>query len=495
MCKRLIATMLTVLAATVAAADSSSLAERTKLFARKMHAYQLKVAEDLQQYQYNAPWGASYVLDAFVDAYLGTGDREYLDMFVDVADPVVASRADKLGLLDWKNRSRKGWMAEGFYGIAGPVILLDRSGEPSLAVYSVLLAYNDQTDIVVTNQPDGTFTISTSNEKAGDKKLCRTDEKLTMANVEEKINNLRRYGRNAIRVKRLGDQIPAPAGPVRGENHAFVMHGHHTGKVVLPLLRFAAEVKKRPELQAKYGAAAARYLTCSAEAMDDMDADWREHPDGGYIIFEQGMPFWCDGVPESNNTLAWSGLAYLYLAELSDRPVYAERARKLAGFMRGELVDEPGGTVMYYYWPRMIRNGWTEEMGCENLPYNPMPTPAPEDNSHLQGSLRFFVECYRRNLIFTRADLEKIARTFHRRIYRGPDESKPFTDYFNGKMMAPEVTAYQQNLPGWAEFYDSDPAVAARVRDYAAALDWQKCWSTVLCTWAVLLKADRETAK
>ncbi len=439
-----------------------------------------------EKLQYAIAWGVSYDLDAMIDGYLATGDPEFLDMFVKLADRAVAARADKLGIKDYRGRLRAGWLADPFYGTGGPVTLLDANGKPSLEVRSTLLSHNQETEVTVTSDPvAGTFALESHNAKAGDRSLCKKIDGLTMADVEEKVNTAK--ARTAIKVKKVGDQPPAAAGSVKTPGNNFVMHGHHTGKGVVPLLRFALAVKADPALKARYGDAAARYLQCAGEAMDDMDQDWREHPDGGYVVFEPGMPFWCDGVPEPNNTLAMSGLAYLYLYDATGRELYLERARKLAGFMKKELEDNPDGTVTFYYWTRLNRLGWGADAGSVNTPVFVMKTPVVEDTSHFQLSLRFFAECRRRQLVITDADMAKLAKTFHLRIDRG-NQAKPLAERVDGSLIA--GASYQHSQAGWAEFYDIDPSIPARIREIFDRTKRDDARSSVLAAWGVLLRGE-----
>jgi hypothetical protein len=445
-----------------------------------------RLATPLEKLQYVIAWGASYDLDAMLDGYLATGDPEFLDMFVKLADRAVAARADTLGIKDYRGRLRAGWLADPYYGTGGPVTLPDASGKPSIEVRSTLLSHNQETEVTVTADPaKGTFALESRNAKAGDRSLCKKIDGLTMDNVEEKVNTAKT--RTAIKVRKVGDQPPVTAGPVKTPGNNFVMHGHHTGKGVVPLLRFALAVKADPALSAKYGDAAARYLKCAEEAITDMDQDWREHPDGGYIVFEPGMPFWCDGVAEPNNTLALSGLAYLYLYDATGRELYLERARKLATFMKKELEDNPDGTVTFYYWTRLNRLGWGADAGSVNTPVFVIKTPLVEDTSHFQLSLRFFAECRRHKLVITDADMAKLAKTFHARIDRGNQE-KPLAERVDGSLI--EGVSYQHSQAGWAEFYDVDPAVPARIRQIFEQTKRDDARSSVLATWGTLLRGE-----
>ena len=432
------------------------------------------VAADLKkaplEFAYLLPWGVSYDMDALIEGYLFSGDREYLDLFVDLGDKAVECRADKMGAKDWKGRLPKGWLASPHYGTSGPETLLDLDGNPSLSIRGTALCMNDKTEVFTTLNEDGTFSIESRNADKRISHLNRKLEGLTMDNVEAKVNTAKGY--TQIKVKRLGEKPPATAGPVTMKSNSFVMHGHHTGKCVIPLLRFAELVKADKALDERYGAAAARYLQCASEAMDDMAGDWRDHEHGGYIVFEPGLPFWSDGVAEPNNTLSLSAIAYLLLYKLTSAPHYKERAEKLAQYLKEELVPLEDGSAMFYYWSKVNRHGWTEEAGCTNLPVLSTPKPYVEDMSHMQHSLRFYAEFCRSNVVITREDLGRLARSFHLRIDKGlaegpePNEigkRKAFADRFDGSLL--EGSAYQTFQAGWAEFRDFEPVLVNRVWD------------------------------
>lgn len=420
---------------------------------------------DAKKYGYLLAWGASYYMDAIIEGYLFSGNTEYLDLFVQFGDKTVESRADVIGIPDYKGRLRKGWLADPYYGTGGPVVFYDKDGKPSLEIRSTALCYNDRMDVYIGVNDDNTFSIETKNEQESIAYLCKKIDGLTMENVEETINTPTGY--TAVKVKKVGNNPPTAIGPVRMTPNDFVMHAHHTGKSVIPLLRFAKIIKEHPEYKAKYGEAASRYLKCAKEAMDDMNDDWREHPDGGFLIFEKGMPFWCDGVPEANNVMVACAISYLYLYQLTGEFLYWERAVKLATFVRKELIDKPDGTVMYYYWTRLNREGWTSESEytSENSP-NFRMTPSAEDMSHMQASLRFFAIFYRNRMVFRQDDMQKLAKTFHVTIDFGdnPKEGKKFADSFDGGIRG-EKDTYQTFQAGWAEFDEIDSTIVDRIWD------------------------------
>jgi hypothetical protein len=450
---------------------------------RQSFSSQMKLEKEKMKYE--AAWATSYDIEGYIDGYVVTGDIEYLEMAIKLADKLYSVRADQLGIKDWKGRLRPGWLAAERYGVTGPLIVKDQNGNPVLEIYSTMLAYNQFTTVDLDVNPDGkTFSIVMHNDKTKENAHRRSWNNLTMQTAEETINN--QVGRTALKVKKIGDTMPLSVKGGIPPLAMFVMHGHHTGKILLPFLRLAMIINNTPELKARYGDSAAKYLKCAEEAYADMESDWREHPDGGYVIFEKGMPFWCDGLIEPNNTLAYTGLAYLYLYQATGKKHYLERVTKLASFMHKELEPRPDGTLDYYYWPRLCRRGWDQSFGCTYTPAYQMPL-YPEDGGHLQASLRFFIECCRNNIVFTKSDLERFAKTFHARIYQGKGP-KFFSDLFDGSME--DTTKHQDWMEGWAEFYDIDQSIPEIIKTVFADKK-SGSMSSKMAVYGVLMRADQ----
>jgi hypothetical protein len=56
-------------------------------------------------------WGESYLLEAYLDVYEGTGDTHYLNKFIEHADRVIAQADAERRIVDYKGRSVTGWSA------------------------------------------------------------------------------------------------------------------------------------------------------------------------------------------------------------------------------------------------------------------------------------------------------------------------------------------------------------------------------------------------
>jgi len=56
-------------------------------------------------------WAQSYLLEAYLDMYLGTKDQKYLDKFICQATAVMTTTDQARGLTDYRGRSRVGWSA------------------------------------------------------------------------------------------------------------------------------------------------------------------------------------------------------------------------------------------------------------------------------------------------------------------------------------------------------------------------------------------------
>lgn len=456
-----------------------------------------RTAKRLNNVSGDIAWGASYEMDAFLEMYRATGDESFLDDFVQLAEPVVAARADVVGQRDWKGDLRRGWLTGAHYTLGVPFVLLDAAGKPTLEIQTVARSGNNQTLIEVVPAPDNrSFSLHVTNSfrKAPETKKF---DNLTPANVEAQINP-KPGAVGAVRVKKLSDSIPRAYAPFTPPVGLVVLHGHHTGRIVAPLAQFAAIVKKEAKLQ-RCAPAAAKYLQSAEEAVADMNGDWREQDDYGYFVFEKNIPFWSDGAPEPLNVQASTGSAYLQLFDATGNALYRERAEKLARLIRRELEPQADGTFLYRYWWGVVRAGWKPEdkvslntplyAGQQNI----------EDLSHFQLSLRFIAECHERGIVFTRGDMEKLAATFHQKIYRAAPDGGigSLSDDVSGTRKK-AVGTYDYSIAGLAMLGAIDPSVTQIARAiYETKFAPLTSRSVTLYGWGVLarMEAERQAEK
>ncbi|MES2460476.1 MAG: hypothetical protein V4671_07820 [Armatimonadota bacterium] len=435
-------------------------------------------------------WGASYEMDALLEMYRATDDPWYLEKFTVLADKVVAARADKQGQRDWKGALRRGWLTGAHYTLGLPYPLLDTHGKPVLEIQTVANAGNNSTTITVTPAADGkTFTLTVTNDFRKSP-LTKTFSGLTPENVEAQVNSPGDASRY-VSVRRLRNGIPRAYASFTPPVGNVVLHGHHTGKIIAPLAQFASLVKREPKLT-RFSPQATSYLTCAEEAIADMNGDWREAGDYGYFVFEKGIPFWSDGVPEPLNVLASTGTAYLNLFDATGKPLYRERAEKLARLIRREFIAQPDGTFLYYYWWGIVHTGWKpEDKISVNTPRYAGAKHA-EDTSHLQLSLRFIAECYERKIVFSREDLQRWAATFHKQLYKAAPDGGTMADNVAGAHVKAAGT-YDGSIAGSALLGIIDPTVPDACRTlFEAKLTPSSSRSVTLYGWSVLARIEAQ---
>lgn len=427
-------------------------------------------------------WGDSYELDALLEMFQATGDRAYLDHFVMLADKVVASRADKRGERDFKGELRRGWLTGAHYTWGVPTILNDAGGAPSLEVTTSLNAYNNQSVIQVTSANDGRFSIIVRDRR--DQKIRGEWLDVSITEAESRINPV--PGKvGPLRVRRMGPNPPEARAPFTPPTAKTVLHGHHTGKIIAPLAKFAAWVKQQSSLSS-FSGRAAEYLRCAEETVPEQERSWVDLGESGYYIFEKNIPFWCDGLPEPHNTLAATGTAFLWLSEATGKPLYRRRAEQLARFIRSNLEPRADGTWMFHYWFGPLHTGWK---AADDLSSNtPARTGAksPEDVSHLQLTVRFMVECEERGVVFTRDDLIRFARTFNERLFISTPEGGTLHSTMEAATDDRRLGAYDSALYGFALLGSVDRQVFERCRDiYTRRFD-KGSNSARLYGWGVL---------
>lgn len=406
-------------------------------------------------------WGDSYELDAYLEMFHATRDRVYLEHFVALANKVVAARADKRGERDFKGDLRRGWLTGGHYTWGVPTVLLDANGNPSLEVTTSLNAYNNQSAIEILPSGDDRFSVVVRDRR--DQRLRGEWRDVSMADAESRINPL--PGKvGPLRVRRLGAHPPAARAPFTPPTARTALHGHHTGRIVAPLAKFAALVKQQPGLSG-FSENAAEYLRCAEETVPEQERSWVDLGESGYYIFERNIPFWSDGLPEPHNTLASTGTAFIWLSEATGKPLYRRRAEQLARFIRNNLEPRPDGTWMFHYWFGPLHTGWkASDSLSANTPAR-LGAKSPEDISHLQLTIRFMVECEERGIVFTRDDLVRFARTFNERLFVPTPQGGTLYSTMEAKADDRRLGAYDSALYGFALLASVDRQVFDRCRD------------------------------
>jgi len=431
-------------------------------------------------------WGTSCQLDSSISMFEATGDRFYLDRFIDLANRVLEARADKQGQLDYRGRLTYGWLSGGRYTLGKPTVLLDREGNPSLEIRTIANSYNDKTTLeLLPGDSEFTFTLKVLNTRDSENPVEETFADLTIEGVEESVNP-KPGGRKLARVKRLGNLPPLPHSAFTPETELMTFHGHHTGRILTPFARFCAVVANQDDLE-PYRGKAEEYLQEVRISMLEHDQFFIEDGDTGYTIFEKGSPFWCDGVPEPHNTMACSGSTYIHLYRATGEPYFLDRATRLARLFKRNHIEQPDGTWMFHYWYGIVHEGWSEEDNISvNLPSYP-GVKTPEDISHFQLTLLFLADCYENGIVFEEEDLERWAKTFHETIYREDPEGSYLSFRVNGEQSGMEKGASNHVLYGLFRLGGHvDPAVVEKCQEILYRKHLDNAAPTVLFSLANL---------
>lgn len=182
----------------------------------------------------------------------------------------------------------------------------------------------------------------------------------------------------------------------------------HEGMLTYPVALWAETVLGDEELKRIYGAKAKMYLHFLARhLLDKWEGRWQEFPDGtGAYRFTDDPTERFPGYLLPHNQYLALGRTWLVLQSISDFP-YRERCRdkavKMARYFRKHLRERDGCFVWNY---------WDPAPGEDVRRY-------VEDTSHGSIDVGFAVEACRRGVVFTDADLIRLARTYTGVMWNG----------------------------------------------------------------------------
>jgi len=188
-----------------------------------------------------------------------------------------------------------------------------------------------------------------------------------------------------------------------------------------PLVMMAGEILKTPALQANYRATAESWLRLAGQTFEKWDARgcWRDVPAGGlWVVPDWGMDLktgnWTEGYAQratngfsnpdnkQNQIARW----LLALADVTQKPVYRERAEKWFRLMKSRMKTREDGK--YFVW-----NYWD--------PAGPWDYQADGSTRHWVGvhpnggyyaaDLEGIVAAFEHGLVFSQADIQKLIAT------------------------------------------------------------------------------------
>jgi hypothetical protein len=188
-----------------------------------------------------------------------------------------------------------------------------------------------------------------------------------------------------------------------------------------PLVLMAGEIRKTSSLQAKYGAPAESWLRLAEQTFEKWDARgcWRDVPAGGlWVVPDWGMDLktgnWTEGYAgratggfsnpdnKQNHIARW----LLALSDVTQKPVYRERAEKWFRLMKSRMKTREDGK--YFVWDYWDPAGpWD---------YKPDGSTRHWVGVHPNGGyyavdLEGIVEAFEHGLVFSQADIQKLIAT------------------------------------------------------------------------------------
>lgn len=176
----------------------------------------------------------------------------------------------------------------------------------------------------------------------------------------------------------------------RGRSHVWVAH---TGLICAPLLEFARLVRERNLTE--FSPQAELFLAAAREAVAFHDdqysrrnglAGYSERPDAPCPLAGQYLPW---------NQQAAMGRALLLLWRLTGREDYRTRAGEIAASLKGRITfSEDHQRCRWPYWTR-----------------NPPAQERMDDLNHATLVMRFMLDAFQAELVFTKSDLQCLANT------------------------------------------------------------------------------------
>ena len=448
-------------------------------------------------------WNEQYFMESLVNMYQITGEKRYLELFVQHAENVLAQRDDRAGRRDYAGRSRPGWQIGDYYTLGIPVTIPDDKGQPSLEVQAVRRGGNNYTTVEIERAEDRFHLIVKNDFRREDPVIVRFDN-LRLSTVENEIN-ARLSPESYIRVRVVGDRPPSAGVYPLERTYRMVLHELHTPLIGLPFLRFAAVVLEN-DLEG-YAEKAREYIRALEESARDYESSWREDAAGGYFVFEPGGKYWASGLPVPYNGLSANGRFFLWLYRVTGNREYLEKAAKLARKVRAGMRLLPDGTLTMPYWYGPPYHGW---QGREKNPVNGLyvesrPYDGTEDVSHFSLTLLFMVDAYQMGLVFDEEELQAAANTFIKKIWKPGRSLRQGSERQKGVYLAHDLEgkgqAYDYTAAVFTLLAPWDPEIMRKaLAVYQArypkpsAIDLDYEYGYVMLGWSLLARENAPTA-
>lgn len=378
-------------------------------------------------------WSCGQQLQALVFLYQATGERVWLDRLLKYAETMFASLTpNRDGFLSWRSRRYSSAYAEVQRGPA------NRSGtemEPKTQWLS---------DARVSRQvKDGRFRLIAHG--SGTLKVESGQDGQPLPAV--------RYQVGKAFSGPFGIRLTPSAAPAEGDTFTLITrrpkdfdYAVHEGMVLMPICRAIELVKRDGALRPAYGERADKLLgTIETQLIPKWNRYWRETKRGGLLVFPKDPAFDPSGATLPHNQYLPLGTVQITLYRITGKPVYKERATKMARFFKSclRLVGN------HYEW-----NYW-DAAGEWDKPWDKPQEKRPEDTGHGSLDIGFVLACAESGIVFTETDLKRFAKTLLEAMWNGSLEEPTVGGYVN----SPKPSRQSGNLHEWLMLCNVEPKV------------------------------------
>lgn len=177
----------------------------------------------------------------------------------------------------------------------------------------------------------------------------------------------------------------------------------HDGMVLMPICRAIELVKKDEALAAVYGRRADKLLeVVEKQLIPKWDTCWRETKEGAVLVFHDDPVMGNErGITLPHNQYLPLATVQITLFRITGKPLYKERAAKMATFFKSRL-RLVNGRYEWNYWDPA--GEWDNQMAAKDK-------PRAEDTGHGSLDVAFVVACADNDIVFTAEDLKRLANT------------------------------------------------------------------------------------
>lgn len=372
-------------------------------------------------------WGESYYLNAYVKMYRATRYTRWLDKVVGHFDRMVANMSDHDG------DGIPGWHTDRYSVSRMRARALHNRGTASIRPEEATVTNIEQAHEAI----DAEFILErVASNRYVVKNLTRSvvvyDGRYSLG---QDIPGIPGFKLRLDRIPEIGDKFRVETWAVRPLEYAV-----HEGMILYPVAQFIELALGDDNLKARYGEKARAYLDLIEErVLRKQERYWVQMAPGmgAYRFTESSAERFPNRILPHNQYLAL-GRVYLVLKDVSDEPLFEERAAQMAAFFKDSL-KETGDAYTWAYWD-WVEAGMPDQSGTE-------------DTSHGHIDVEFAVEAYRRGVVFTRADMLRFARTLTDQMW-------------NGSLSSPKIGSRVDRqdgdatiIRGWIELCRWDPRI------------------------------------